>query len=186
MKRLVPLLLLLPALAPAQTLRLDGEVFARSTEQVAPPSIDNLWNLNITEMAPDGSLLQAGDMVVVFDGGDTQNQLLTQRSALAEKESQRGQLVLELAERERNERLTTEERRASLDKAQRKATQPETLVRRVDYRKLVIERSEAEELMALAAERERLAAEQRHQELRLIDSEIAVLQLSPSFINEGL
>ncbi|HRN59673.1 MAG TPA: hypothetical protein PLI44_05465, partial [Chiayiivirga sp.] len=109
MKRLVPLLLLLPALAPAQTLRLDGEVFARSTEQIVPPSIDNLWNLNITEMAPDGSMLQAGDMVVVFDGGDTQNQLLTQRSALAEKESQRGQLVLELAERERNERLTTED-----------------------------------------------------------------------------
>lgn len=176
MKRLVPLLLLLPALAPAQTLRLDGEVFARSTEQIVPPSIDNLWNLNITEMAPDGSMLQAGDMVVVFDGGDTQNQLLTQRSALAEKASQRSQLLLELAERERNERLTTEERRASLDKAQRKATQPETLVRRVDYRKLVIERSEAEELMALAAERERLAAEQRRQELRLIDSEIAVLQ----------
>ncbi|HRQ35676.1 MAG TPA: hypothetical protein PK361_08705, partial [Chiayiivirga sp.] len=73
MKRLVPLLLLLPALAPAQTLRLDGEVFARSTEQIVPPSIDNLWNLNITEMAPDGSMLQAGDMVVVFDGGDTQN-----------------------------------------------------------------------------------------------------------------
>jgi multidrug resistance efflux pump len=127
-------------------------------------------------MATDGALLQFGDMVVVFDGGETQNQLLTQRSALAEKETRRSQLVLELAERERNERLTTEERRANFDKAQRKATQPETLVRRVDYRKLVIERTEAEELMVLAAERERLAAEQRRQELRLVDSEIALSQ----------
>ncbi len=170
------LLFLWPTLAPAQTLRLDGEVFARQSEQIAPPSIDDLWSLNITEMAPDGSLLKPGDVVVVFDGGDAQNQLLGRRSELAEKESQRGQLVLELAERERNERLATEERRASLDKAQRKATQPEALVRRVDYRKLVIERGEAEELMALAVERERLAAGQRHQELRLVDSEIALLQ----------
>ena len=176
MKRLALCLLLLPVLAGAQTLRLDGEVFARSSEQIGPPSIDNVWNLNITELVSDGSLVQPGDMVVVFDGGDSQNQLLTQRSALAEKQSQREQLLLELAERERNERLATEERRANLDKAERKATQPETLVRRVDYRKLVIERGEAVELMELAQQREVLAAEQRRQELRLIDSEIALAQ----------
>ena len=176
MKRLALCLLLLPVFAGAQTLRLDGEVFARSSEQIGPPSIDNVWNLNITELVPDGSLVQPGDMVVVFDGGDSQNQLLTQRSALAEKQSQREHLLLELAERERNERLATEERRANLDKAERKATQPETLVRRVDYRKLVIERGEAVELMELAQQREVLAAEQRRQELRLIDSEIALAQ----------
>lgn len=176
MKRLALCLLLLPVFAGAQTLRLDGEVFARSSEQIGPPSIDNVWNLNITELVSDGSLVQPGDMVVVFDGGDSQNQLLTQRSALAEKQSQREQLLLELAERERNERLATEERRANLDKAERKATQPETLVRRVDYRKLVIERGEAVELMELAQQREVLAAEQRRQELRLIDSEIALAQ----------
>ena len=149
MKRACLIFALLPALAGAQSLRLDGEVFARSSEQVAPPSIPNVWNLNITEFAPDGVPLKPGDMVVVFDGGETQNQLVTVRSQLAEKQSQREQLLLELAERERNEHLATEERRAKLDKAQRKATQPESLVRRVDYKKLVIERAEAEELMAL-------------------------------------
>src|SRR5690606_26130349 len=139
------------------------EVFARSSEQVAPPSIPTVWNLNITAFAPDGVPLKPGDMVVVFDGGETQNQPVTVRSQLAEKQSQREQLLLELAERERNEHLATEERRAKLDKAQRKATQPESLVRRVDYKKLVIERAEAEELMALTERRERLAAEQRRQ-----------------------
>lgn len=180
MRALAWVLCLLPAMAVAQPgsapLRLDGEVFARRTEQIVPPSIQNVWNLNITELAPDGSMVKAGDMVVVFDGGDSQNQLLSRRSALAEKERQREQLVLELAERERNERLTTAERRSTLDKAQRKATQPESLVRRIDYRKLVIERAEAEALMALAQQREGLAAEQRRQELRLIDSEIALLK----------
>lgn len=176
MKWLVWIVLLLPTLASAQGLRLDGEIFARSSVQIVPPSIDNVWNLSITELAPDGAMLKPGDMVVTFDGGDSQNQLMAQRSQLAEKQSQRSQLLLELAERERNERLATEERRATLDKAQRKASQPESLVRRVDYRKLVIERAEAEELMTLGVERERLAAEQRRQELRLIDSEITLLQ----------
>lgn len=176
MKRAWLILAVFPVLAGAQSLRLDGEVFARRSEQIAPPAIPNVWNLNITELAPDGSPLGPGDTVVVFDGGETQNQLITQRSQLAEKRSQREQLMLELAERERTERLATEERRAKLDKAQRKATQPETLVRRVDYRKLVIERAEAEELMALAERRERLAAEQRRQERRLIEADIALLE----------
>lgn len=176
MIRVCLLLALVPAMASGQALRLDGEVFAQRSEQVAPPAIPNVWNLNITELASDGSALKPGDMVVVFDGGQTQNELITLRGQLAEKQSQREQLLLELAERERNERLATEERRARLDKAQRKATQPETLVRRVDYRKLVIERTEAEELMALAERRERLSAEQRRQERRLIEADIALLE----------
>lgn len=186
MKRACLILALLPAWAGAQSLRLDGEVFARSSEQVAPPAIPNVWNLNITEFAPDGAPLKPGDMVVVFDGGETQNQLVTVRSQLAEKQSQREQLLLELAERERNERLATEERRAKLDKAQRKATQPESLVRRVDYKKLVIERAEAEELMALTERRERLAAEQRRQERRLIDADIAMLEKKISTFQASL
>lgn len=170
------LLLLLPALASGQVLRLDGEVFAQRSQQFTPPSIPDVWNVNITELAPDGSTVKPGDVVVGFDGGETQNTLMTQRNQLAEKHSQREQLLLELAERKRTEHLATEERRAKLDKAQRKATQPETLVRRVDYRKLVIERQEAEELMTLAEQRETLSAEQRRQELRLIDADIALMQ----------
>ena len=166
----------LPALVSAQSLRLDGEVVAQRSQHFTPPSIDNVWNLNITEMAPDGSKVSPGDVVVVFDGGETQNNLITQRNQLAEKQSLRAQLLLQLAERERTEHLATEDRRAKLDKAQRKATQPESLLRRVDYRKLVIERSEAEALMVQAEQREALSAEQRRQELRLVDAEIALME----------
>ncbi len=176
MRLALVLLMLVPVAATSQVLRLDGEVFAQRSQHFTPPSIPDVWNVNITEMAPEGSVVEVGDMVVVFDGGDTQNSLMSQRNQLAEKRSQREQLLLELAERERTERLATEERRAKLDKAKRKATQPETLVRRVDYRKLVIERGEAEELMTLAEQREQLSAEQRRQELRLVDGEIVLLE----------
>lgn len=186
MKRAAVLLLLLPALASSQVLRLDGEVFAQRSQHFTPPSIPDVWNVNITEMAPDGAAVDVGDMVVVFDGGETQNSLMSQRNQLAEKNSEREKLVLELAERERTEHLATEERRAKLDKAQRKATQPETLVRRVDYRKLVIERAEAEALMALAEQRESLSAEQRRQELRLINAEITLLESKIKTLTDSL
>ncbi|HET9049816.1 MAG TPA: efflux RND transporter periplasmic adaptor subunit [Chiayiivirga sp.] len=173
---MILILAMLPMLAAGQSLRLDGEIVAQRSQHFTPPSIDNVWNLNITEMAPDGSKVEVGDTVVVFDGGETQNSLITQRNQLSEKQSMRAQLLLQLAERERTEHLATEDRRAKLDKAQRKATQPENLLRRVDYKKLVIERGEAEALMTLAEQRETLAAEQRRQELRLVDAEIALME----------
>ena len=166
-------LLLLPlASLQAQTLRMDGEVFARSSVMIAPPAIDDLWQLNITQLAGDGAPVKAGDMVVVFDGGETQQRLVQKQSALAEKTSERDKLLLDLAERERTEHLATIEQRSKFDKAVRKASQPETAVARVDYRKLVIERREHERLATLAEARERLAAEQRRQELRLLDAEL--------------
>lgn len=179
MKHLALFGLLLLPLAPslqAQALRLEGEVFARRSVMIAPPAIDDLWQLNITQLASDGAPVKAGDMVVVFDGGETQQRLVEKQSALAEKTSEREKLLLDLAERERTERLATVEQRSKFEKAMRKASQPETAVARVDYQKLVIERREHEQLATLAETRERLAAEQRRQELRLLDAELQQIQ----------
>lgn len=164
------------AVTQAQTLRLDGEVFARRSALIAPPAIDDLWQLNITQFAPDGAPVKTGDMVVVFDGGDTQQRLTAKQSELAEKRSEREKLLLDLAERERTERLATAEQQSKFEKAVRKASQPESAVARIDYQKLVIERDEAERLAKLAQRRERLAAEQRRQELRLLDAQLQKIQ----------
>lgn len=155
---------------------IDGEIVARQSAAIMPPAVDGLWQLHITELVPDGRAVKQGDMVVAFDGNQVQKSLLEKQSALKEKQSERERLLLDMAERERSERLATEQQRATLEKAQRKATQPAELVRRVDYQKLVIERELAEAQMVLATRREALAAEQRRQELRLVDSEIQQLQ----------
>jgi multidrug resistance efflux pump len=93
-----------------------------------------------------------------------------------DKQAHHQRLAMDLAERERNERLATAQQRAAVGKARRKATQPADLLRRVDYQKLVIEREQAEAQMALAERREVLAAEQRRQEERLLESEMSQLQ----------
>lgn len=189
MKRCAPFLLLLclvAGLAQAGPLRLEGELFARQTAVLAPPSIDGVWNLNISQISPDGAPVKAGQPVLVFEGGELMKQLQEKTSALAEKERQREQLLLALADRERGEQVSTAELRAARDKAQRKASQPEDLLRRVDYQKLVAERRHAEQAYALAERREELAAEQRRQELRLVDAERAQLRSEVETLQAGL
>ena len=109
------------ALAPPKRrkVRMDGEVFAESTLSIDPPVLDELWQLNITQLANDGALVKAGDVIVVFDGSQTQQTLITKQSSMQEKQSELQKLLLELDDRERKEELATAQQRADLDEAKR-------------------------------------------------------------------
>ena len=157
-------------------LKIDGEVYAQRTASLMPPAVDDLWQFNITQLAADGSQVKKRDVVLAFDGSELTKRLIEKQSLLKEKQSQLEKLQLELAERERNERLGTAEAISGREKAQRKTTQPEEIIGGIPYRKLMVARQQAERHAALAVLRERLAAEQRTQEKRLLASEVAQLQ----------
>jgi len=177
MKRLSCLILLLSALPlAAAELSFDGEIAARESAAISPPEIDDLWQLTLTQLAPDGTPVKKGEVVAAFDSSEVLRTLSGKQSALKEKETQRERLRLELEERERTEVLATAQAKANAEKATRKADQPADIVRRVDYQKLVIERDQAERQFALATRREVAAAEQRKQEWRLVESELAQLR----------
>lgn len=165
-----------PADLVAAPIRMDGEVYARSTTPLMPPSVDNMWQYNITQLAPDGTRVTQGQPVLAFDGAELSKRLVSKQSELNEKQTRLDTLVLDHAERQRNQQVSTAEARANREKAQRKTEQPEALIAGVQYRKLVIEREAAERKEALARERERLAAEQRHQEMRVLTAEVERLQ----------
>jgi len=187
-RRLLPVALaaLLPLSAQAATLRIDGEVYALQKSSLIPPVIDRVWNFNITRIAPDGEPVRQGDVVLAFDGNQIVQQLGEKRSGLAEKQRELEKLELDLAERERTERLFTAEAQATLDKAGRKTEQPRELIAALQYDKLVEERRRAERRMALAAQRERLAAVQRLQERRLVQSELAQLDADVNRLQASL
>ena len=177
MKRLSSWLLIgLSAMANAAPLEIEGEIIANRTMPLAPPALQDVWQLSIAELAPEGGKVKAGDVVVRFEVGDLSRQLLDNQNKLTETTREREQLLLALAERERNEALTTAEARADLDKAVRKASQPQDAIRSIDYRKLVVERARAEKRMVLQERREKLVRKQRAAELRLVETEIARLQ----------
>ena len=163
-------------IALAGTLRIDGEVYAQRTASLMPPPVEDIWQFNITRLAADGSQVKQGDVVLAFDGNELMKRLTGKQSLLKEKQSQLDKLLLELAERERNERLGTAEARSGREKAQRKTSQPEEIIGGIPYRKLMVAREQAERRAELVERREHLAAEQRVQEKRLLASEVAQLQ----------
>lgn len=177
MKGALALLLLgCSTVAGAATLKIDGEVYARRSASLMPPTVDDMWQFNIVQLAADGARVKQGDVVLAFDGGEVMKKLNEKQSLLKEKQSQFAKLQLELAERERNERLATAEALSNQDKAQRKTQQPPELIAGIQYRKLEIARRQSERKFALARERERLAGEQRYQERRLLESEVGQIQ----------
>lgn len=182
---LLVLLATTPAFAAAP-LRVDGEVYARRSSPLMPPSVERMWQFNITELATDGTPVKKGQPVIRFDSNDVIKQLTEKRSQLKEKQSELGKLDLELAERERSERLATAEAQAELEKAQRKTQQPVELIAGIEYRKLLVKRTQMERKMALARKREVLSAEQRRQERRLLSSELGQLQADVDRLQRSL
>ena len=172
--------------AAAATLKIDGEVYARRTSALMPPGVDELWQFNITQLAPDGTMVKQGEVVIAFDGSDITKQLVTKQSQLEEKQRELAKLRLELAERERTEHLATAKARAELEKAIRKTAQPPELIAGMQYRKLLIAREQAQRKLALAERREAASATQRTQELRLATSEAAQLQADVARLQRSL
>ena len=69
----------------AASLRVDGEVYAQRSVQLVPPAVDRLWQFNLTQLAPDGSTVKKGDIVVAFDTNELVRQLSEKQSLLQEK-----------------------------------------------------------------------------------------------------
>jgi len=162
--------------ATAATLGLDGEIIATRTAPLMPPPLPDVWQLNIAELAAEGSVVKAGDVVLRFEVGDLTKQLQQDQNSLNEKLREREQQRLAVAERARDEALATAEARAALDKALRKGGMAQDAIRRVDYQKLIIERARCEKRMQLSENRERLASAERDAERKLLDVQIEFLE----------
>lgn len=168
------------------SLRLEGEIAAQRSAAIAPPAVDGQWQFQITQLAPDGSMVREGQVVVAFDAGDVTRRLQEAQGRLNEKRSERERLVLDLAEREKTERLSLAEQRAELDKSERKASQPAELLRSVEYRKLVIERERAERRMTLFEQRHAAGIRQRRAERALVEAEFTQFETDVATLSQAI
>ncbi|WCE06079.1 efflux RND transporter periplasmic adaptor subunit [Pseudoxanthomonas sp. JBR18] len=155
----------------ATTLAIDGEVYARSSAQLLPPQVDELYEFTITQLAPDGSMVERGQVVVAFDTSELAKTLAEKSSKLQEKRRELDKLTLDQAERARTAHLVTEQARAELDKARRKTAQPKELIAGVDYQKLVNARTLAQASYTLAEQTEAAKATARAAERRVLDAQ---------------
>lgn len=173
---LLGLMLVASQAATAATFTLDGEVYAQRSALLMPPPVDDLYQFNVTQLAPDGSTVKPGQVVVTFDSSELTKKLAEKSSKLQEKQRELDKLALDHATRARTEHLATEQARAELDKAQRKTEQPQELIAGVEYRKLVNARGLAQHSFALAQQVEGAQRAARAAERRLLDAETRQLK----------
>ncbi|MFC5441141.1 HlyD family secretion protein [Rhodanobacter ginsenosidimutans] len=174
-----------PAVVSAETLEMDGEIYAQRSLAISPPVVDGMWQMTVAQMAGDGDMVKKGDMLVVFEGAEVLKNLTAKQGELAEKVRKREQLRLDLADRAREAELATAQAQAEMEKARRKADQPMDYIARVDYQKLVVARRKAEQRLSLIAHRQHVATLERVAEQRMADEEVVQLEGDVKQLNES-
>jgi len=172
------------AAAPA-ALAIEGEIASRRTMPVAPPTIPHVWNYKLAFLAPEGTMVQAGQPIAVFESTEVTNQLMSLQGTLKERERALDKLQLDQAEADRAGVIAQAEAQSNADKAARKATMPKELIRRVDYDKLVIDRAEKAQLAKLAQAQYEAQRRARQAERAGLQSDVAQLRAKIASLVKG-
>lgn len=168
-----------------EALAFEGEIASRNALPVSPPTIPYIWQYKLAQIAPEGSMVEAGQPIAQFESNDVTTQLVTQQGALNEKLRAFEKLRLDQTEADRAGQLAVEEAKSNAEKADRKASMPKDLIRRLDYDKLVIERVEKNQLAALSATRLQAQIRARHAERTSLQSEIDQLKTQIAALTQG-
>ncbi|USX14977.1 HlyD family efflux transporter periplasmic adaptor subunit [Oxalobacteraceae bacterium OTU3CAMAD1] len=175
-----------PAPAPGdEALTVEGEIASRGALPVSPPSIPHVWQYKLAQIAPEGTMVEAGQQIAQFESNDVTTRLITQQGTLNEKLRALDKLKLDQTEADRAGELAVAEAQSNADKAERKATMPKELIRRVDYDKLVIERGEKNQLAKLAVTQHRAQMRARQAERAGLQAEIAQQQTQIAALAKG-
>jgi multidrug resistance efflux pump len=172
------------AATPA-ALAIEGEIASRRTMPIAPPTIPFIWQYKLAFLAPEGSLVQAGQPIAVFESAEVMNRLIALQGTLKERERALDKLLLDQAEADRAGTLALAEAQSNADKAARKATMPKELIRRVDYDKLVIDRAEKAQLAVLAQQQYEAQRRARQAERAGLQSDVAQMRAQIAGLVKG-
>jgi len=130
---LVTLLLAGKAIADdAPPLMLTGEVFSRQAQQVIVPLTNN-WQSRISKLAPEGSHVEAGEVVVEFDGTEAARQLEQQRETARTEQARTERDIARLEKELAQAAFHLEEARVTLELATLKADIPEGVIGAIEY-----------------------------------------------------
>ena len=176
----------LPAKAPAPAaLTIEGEIASRRSIPVGPPSIPYIWQYKLAFLAPEGTMVQAGQPIAVFESAEVATRLISLQGTLNERQRALEKLQLDQLEADRAGVLAQAEAQSEAEKAERKASQPKELIRRVDYDKLVIERGEKVRLAQLMQTQLEAQRHARLAERASLQSEVAQLRAQIADLVKG-
>ena len=174
-----------PGKAASNEINIEGDVQSHITIPVVPPTIRNIWNYTLFQIAPEGSIIEPGQMLAMFQASEISLQLEAQKSALKEWQRSLEKFKLNQRELEKSDELAVQEAQSNADKAAKKALMPKELIRRVDYDKLVIEKGMTSDLAALAARLQAAQSRYREAEYNGNIAQIAQIQNTIDIYSKG-
>ena len=156
---------------------LTGEVYSRAAQDIFAPLTPN-WRASISMMAPEGQQVAPGDIVVQFDGTDTQRQLDQHREQVRANEALAARDLARLEKEATQADFDVQLARVALDLAAMRAEVPRSLIGAIEYSENQLTRQRAENALAdalnqLAQKQQSLQA--RRQQIAL-DRELSSLQ----------
>jgi HlyD family secretion protein len=139
-----------------------------------PPS--RSWRITITQLAREGSRVEAGDVLAQFDGSATDDRVRSLSAELNAKRSELGSLLETQAREIEEGAVQLAAARSEAEKAARKADADASLFASLEYRKLLEERAITQKLYEWEQKRTVLAERVRASMWAELEAEIRRLE----------
>lgn len=164
------------------TVAASGIVAPADALRFGPPP-NRSWRITITQLAREGSRVEAGDVLAQFDGSATDDRVRTLTADLNSKRSELESLLETQAREIEEGEVQLAAARSEAEKAARKADADASLFASLEYRKLLEEKAIAEKLYEWEQQRsvlsERVRVSKRAEleaDIRRLESELVGAQ----------
>jgi multidrug resistance efflux pump len=111
---------------------LTGEVLSRQAQQINVPQTNN-WQSRITKLVPEGAHVEAGEVVVEFDGTEAARQLEQQRETARTEQARTERDIAQLEKELAQASFQLEQARVTLELATLKAEIPAGMIGAIEH-----------------------------------------------------
>ncbi|MGJ8662884.1 MAG: HlyD family secretion protein [Marinicella sp.] len=164
----------------------NGELKALETDNYSPPKIRRIWQYTIAFMAPDGSQVDPGQPVLMFKTDQLKERLLDKQGELNIKQSELKNTRVGKVETIQNKELAVEEKKMLLDKAQRKAELPKSVIALNEYEENQLKYELAKLEFQHAQDDKRLTNDKLNTEIEILEANIAKLAAEVEELNNSI
>lgn len=172
--------------AQATDFSANGELKALETDNYSPPKIRRIWQYTIAFMAEDGTQVEPGQPVLMFKTDQLKERLLDKQGELNIKQSELRNTEVGMVETIQNKDLAVEEKKMLLDKAQRKAALPKSVIALNEYEENQLKHELAKLEYQHALDDRRLTEEKLNTEIDILKANITKLSAEVAELNDSI
>jgi HlyD family secretion protein len=116
-----------------------GQLQSAASLFVGCPSVERVWRYTISSMAPEGTAVKEGDLILSFDAREIAQRLQLKQAELDTGQKELARMRLQEQQTQEDLRLQYEAEKVNKQKAVRKADVPEDLIAPMELQKLKME-----------------------------------------------